>query len=76
VRFVRDGRLVTAGGVMSGIEMALWLVERLYGVDVLRQTRSYIAYDHPPRERAEVSQGRLSGRRSRSRGPGIWASSL
>jgi hypothetical protein len=56
--------------------MALWLVERLYGVDVLRQTRSYIAYDHPPRERAEVSQGRLSGRRSRSRGPGIWASSL
>jgi hypothetical protein len=32
VRFVRDGNLVTAAGVMSGIEMSLWLVERLYGL--------------------------------------------
>ena len=29
VRFVRDGNLVTAAGVMSGIEMSLCLVERL-----------------------------------------------
>lgn len=31
VRFVRDGNLMTAGGVMSGIEMSLWLVGQLYG---------------------------------------------
>jgi transcriptional regulator GlxA family with amidase domain len=49
LRFVRDGKLLTAGGVMSGIEMSLWLVERLYGPDVLRKTKSYIAYDQPPR---------------------------
>jgi transcriptional regulator GlxA family with amidase domain len=55
VRFVRDGTLLTAGGVMSGIEMSLWLVERLYGPDVLRETKSYIAYDHPPRDRAEAT---------------------
>jgi transcriptional regulator GlxA family with amidase domain len=52
VRFVRDGNLVTAAGVMSGIEMSLWLVGQLYGVEALRRTRSYIAYDHPPRERS------------------------
>jgi transcriptional regulator GlxA family with amidase domain len=34
VRFVRDGNLVTTAGVMSGIEMSLWLVERLYGADL------------------------------------------
>lgn len=49
VRFLRDGNLLTAAGVMSGIEMSLWLVEHLYGAEVARRTKSYIAYDHPPR---------------------------
>lgn len=31
VRFVADGRIVSAAGVMSGIEMSLWLVSQLYG---------------------------------------------
>ncbi len=53
VRFVRDGNLVTAAGVMSGIEMCLWLVGELYGAAILGRTRSYIAYDHPPRDRSE-----------------------
>jgi len=30
-RVVDDGDLVTAGGVTSGIDLALWLVERLFG---------------------------------------------
>jgi transcriptional regulator GlxA family with amidase domain len=53
VRFVSDGNLVTAGGVMSGIEMSLWLVERLYGADLAAKARAYIAYDYPPRDRVE-----------------------
>jgi transcriptional regulator GlxA family with amidase domain len=53
VRFVRDGNLVTTAGVMSGIEMSLWLVERLYGADLATQARAYIAYDYPPRDRVE-----------------------
>jgi transcriptional regulator GlxA family with amidase domain len=32
-RFVDDGDIVTAGGVTSGIDMALWLVERELGAD-------------------------------------------
>jgi transcriptional regulator GlxA family with amidase domain len=54
VRFVRDGNLLTAGGVMSGIEMSLWLVGQLYGTDAVQRTKSYIAYDYPPRDRSEA----------------------
>ncbi len=57
VRFVRDGNLVSAAGVMSGIEMSLWLVNRLYGDDVAQRTRSYIAYDFPPRTSSEGNPG-------------------
>jgi transcriptional regulator GlxA family with amidase domain len=55
VRFVRDGNLVTAGGVMSGIEMSLWLVGQLHHADVVQRTKSYIAYEYPPRDRCEAS---------------------
>lgn len=50
VRFVRDGNVVSAGGVMSGIEMSLWLVRELFGPDAEDEVRNYIAYDYPPRE--------------------------
>ena len=53
VRFVRDGNLATAAGVMSGIEMSLWLVEQLYGAALAAKAKSYIAYDYPPRGRVE-----------------------
>jgi transcriptional regulator GlxA family with amidase domain len=32
-RVVDDGDLVTAGGVTSGIDLALWLVERFFGAE-------------------------------------------
>jgi transcriptional regulator GlxA family with amidase domain len=57
VRFVRDGNLVTAAGVMSGIEMSLWLVGQLYGAEAVARTKSYIAYDHPPRNRSSAAPG-------------------
>lgn len=31
---VDDGDLITAGGVTSGIDLALWLLEREWGADV------------------------------------------
>ena len=49
MRFVRDGRVLSAAGVMSGIEMSLWLVGELYGPERLELTKGYIAYDDPPR---------------------------
>jgi transcriptional regulator GlxA family with amidase domain len=47
VRFVRDGNLVTAGGVLAGIEMALWIVEQVHGLAVANRTRDYVAYEMP-----------------------------
>lgn len=49
-RVVCDGNVVTAGGVMSGIEMSLWLVEQLQGPVAAAAARDYIAYDFPPRD--------------------------
>jgi putative intracellular protease/amidase/YHS domain-containing protein len=40
-RFVENGNLATAGGLSSGIDLALRVVERYYGRDVAKQT----AYD-------------------------------
>ena len=38
-----------AGGVMSGIEMSLWLVGQLFGEKARAHAANYIAYDMPPR---------------------------
>jgi YHS domain-containing protein len=40
-RFVEDGNLATAGGLSSGIDLALHLVERYFGREVAQKT----AYD-------------------------------
>jgi len=47
-RMVKDGNLVTAAGVMSGIEMSLWLAEEVFGAEAESYARRYIAYDYPP----------------------------
>ena len=44
-RVVDDGDLVTAGGVTSGIDMALWLVERHYGAELADAVAAEI--EHP-----------------------------
>jgi transcriptional regulator GlxA family with amidase domain len=54
VRWVRDGNLVTAAGVSAGIDMALWLVGQIWGVDVARRVQRGIEYDPAPPYAAEV----------------------
>lgn len=43
-RFVDEGNLATAGGLSSGIDLALRVVERYYGRDVARNTAWYMEY--------------------------------
>lgn len=43
-RFVENGNLATAGGLSSGIDLALRVVERYYGRDVARQTAYTMEY--------------------------------
>jgi transcriptional regulator GlxA family with amidase domain len=47
-RFVDDGDIVTSSGVSAGIDMALYLVGRLAGVEHAREVRRYIQYDPAP----------------------------
>jgi len=48
VRWVDSGRVVTSGGLSSGIAMALHLVDRLAGRDLAMRTARQIDYDWDP----------------------------
>ena len=48
-RVVRDGKVFTAAGVSSGIDMALTLVAEEFGTEAAQLTQLLIEYDpHPP----------------------------
>lgn len=44
LRFVDNGRIATAGGLTSGIDMALHIVSRYYGVEVAAAAANYMEY--------------------------------
>ncbi|MFC9970491.1 DJ-1/PfpI family protein [Spirillospora sp. NPDC127200] len=44
-RVVDDGDLVTSGGVTSGLDLALWLVERLYGHESALLAEKVLEYE-------------------------------
>jgi transcriptional regulator GlxA family with amidase domain len=47
-RVVEQGRIITAAGVSSGIDMALGLVQRIYGDEVAQAAQLGIEYDPEP----------------------------
>ena len=47
-RVVRDGKVLTAAGVSSGIDMALTLVAEEFGADAAQLTQLLIEYDPQP----------------------------
>jgi transcriptional regulator GlxA family with amidase domain len=47
-RFVDDGDVITSAGVSAGIDMALYLVQRLVSEDRAREVQRHIQYDHGP----------------------------
>jgi cyclohexyl-isocyanide hydratase len=47
-RVVRDGNLITAGGVTSGIDFALDLIAAISGEDVARTIQLALEYDPAP----------------------------
>jgi transcriptional regulator GlxA family with amidase domain len=44
VRFVDNGHIATAGGLTSGIDLALHVVARYYGEEVAAATAKYMEY--------------------------------
>ena len=53
-RYVRDGKVVTSAGVSAGIDMSLWIVGQVMGVDAARETRHTLEYDPAPPYVADV----------------------
>jgi len=47
VRFVENDRISSAGGLSSGIDLALHVVERYFGREVAQQTADYMEYQGP-----------------------------
>ena len=43
-RFVDNGHLMTAAGISAGIDLSLYIVEKLYGVRIKEQTMQYMEY--------------------------------
>ena len=44
VRFVEDGKIATAGGLTSGIDLALRVVDRYFGREVAQTTADYMEH--------------------------------
>ncbi|WP_328389910.1 hypothetical protein OHS81_34625 [Streptomyces sp. NBC_00400] len=44
-RVVDDGNLVTAGGVTSGIDLALWMITRECGASIAPHVESIMEYE-------------------------------
>ncbi len=54
MRYVRDGKVVTAAGVSAGIDMSLWLVGQMFSPEVARSTQKMMEYDPAPPYQAAV----------------------
>jgi transcriptional regulator GlxA family with amidase domain len=44
LRYVDNGKIATAGGLSSGIDLALHVVERYYGDEIAQATADYMEY--------------------------------
>ncbi|WP_223067476.1 DJ-1/PfpI family protein [Paenibacillus caui] len=44
-KVVKDGNIITSGGVSSGINMALYLVEKLFNNEIAKRTAKVIEFD-------------------------------
>ncbi|MPZ92289.1 MAG: DJ-1/PfpI family protein [Actinobacteria bacterium] len=52
-RVVDDGDVITSGGVTSGLDLALWLVERYFGRDLRTRVAAHI--EHHPTDNERVT---------------------
>jgi len=47
-RFVDNGQIITAAGITAGIDTALYIVQRLLGAAVARETANHMEYNWVP----------------------------
>jgi transcriptional regulator GlxA family with amidase domain len=47
-RYVENGKIMTAGGLTSGIEIGLRVAQRYFGIDAANNSASYMEYNRSP----------------------------
>ena len=47
-RYLDNGKILTAGGISAGIDMSLYLVNKLYGAEILKKTLAEMEYHWTP----------------------------
>jgi len=47
--FVDNGKIILSAGVSAGIDMALYVVEKISGKNAATETAGYMQYDYYPR---------------------------
>ena len=45
VRFVDEGKILTSAGISAGIDLSLYMVEKLFGKDTADKTAAYMEYE-------------------------------
>ena len=45
VRFVDNGKIITSAGISAGIDMSLYVINKLYGDEVSQATSAYMEYE-------------------------------
>jgi transcriptional regulator GlxA family with amidase domain len=68
---VEDGHLITSAGISAGIDLALRVVARYYGEDVVRATARHMEYRYPDDNRRRVQMHRTKVGRWRNWWSGI-----
>ena len=44
VKFTDNGKVITSAGITTGIDMSLYVIEKLYGIDIARKTLNSLEY--------------------------------
>ncbi|WP_281181682.1 DJ-1/PfpI family protein [Acinetobacter gandensis] len=45
VKYVDEGKIITAAGISSGINASLYIVAKLHGLEIAKQTAKRMEYD-------------------------------
>ena len=43
-RFTDSGKILTSAGISAGIDLSLYIVEKIFGSDVMKKTKTYMEY--------------------------------
>ncbi len=52
---IEQGRIITSAGISAGIDMALIVVARYYGIEIAKNTAKYMEYPYPENNKRRIA---------------------